>query len=177
MRFVRRAVVEQAQETRVFLLMAAFGLGVALLYWLITYETVGTLLLGGFGLATGVIALRLAVDRRSRRLRSANRPVSARADLTDGPSSPDVAVGGTAGVDRPFADESGRLPAPTIAPFAVGAGVALAATGLVFGLAPIVVGLLPLGWGAWTWLSSAGDELAATAADDAIAEEPAEAAG
>jgi hypothetical protein len=40
--------------------------------------------------------------------------------------------------------------------------VALAATGFVFGLAPVVVGLLPLAWGAWTWLTAAGEELTAT---------------
>jgi hypothetical protein len=43
--------------------------------------------------------------------------------------------------------------------------VALAATGLIFGIAPVIVGLLPLGWGAFTWLSSANDELAATQAE------------
>jgi hypothetical protein len=44
--------------------------------------------------------------------------------------------------------------------------VAVAATGLVFGVAPVVVGLLPLSWGAWTWLTAAGEELAATRRDE-----------
>jgi hypothetical protein len=68
--------------------------------------------------------------------------------------------------DRPFSDESGRIPDETLAPFAVGLGVAVAATGLVFGVAPVVVGLLPLSWGAWTWLTAAGEELAATRLDE-----------
>ena len=38
---------------------------------------------------------------------------------------------------------------------------------LVFGVAPVIVGLLPLGWGALTWLESANEELAATQTDDA----------
>jgi len=148
-----RRVAIRATETRVFLLMAVFGLGVAAIYWFLSYEVAGTVLLVGFGLATAVIAAKLAVDRGPRRL---GRPVTAAGDA----ASPDAA-------DRPFADDTGRLPDATIAPFAVGAGVALAALGLVFGLAPVIVGLLPLGWGALTWLGSANEELVATETDDA----------
>jgi hypothetical protein len=152
MRPLRRVAV-RATETRVFLLMAVFGLAVGVVYWFLSYEVAGTVLLIGFGLATAVIAAKLAVDRGPRRLA---RPVAPAADA----GSPDAA-------DRPFADDTGRLPDATIAPFAVGAGVALAALGLVFGLAPVIVGLLPLGWGALTWLESANEELAATQTDDA----------
>jgi hypothetical protein len=147
-----RRVALRATETRVFLLMAVFGLAVSVVYWFLSYEVAGTVLLAGFGLATAVIAAKLAVDRGPRRL---GRPVVQAADA----ASPDAA-------DRPFADDTGRLPDATIAPFAVGAGVALAALGLVFGLAPVIVGLLPLGWGAYTWLASANEELEATEADD-----------
>jgi uncharacterized membrane protein YfcA len=161
-----RRLAVQAQETRVFLLMAAFGFLVAAIYWFVSYEVAGTILLFGFGLATAVIAAKLAVDPASKRLR--RQPAPTRDSADTGIAS----AGGAAGVDRPFADETGRLPDATIAPFAVGAGVALAATGLVFGIAPVIVGLLPLGWGAFTWLSSASDELRATEAE-AAADEPA----
>jgi hypothetical protein len=150
-----RRIAVRATETRVFLLMAVFGLAVAVIYWFLSYEVAGTVLLVGFGLATAVIAAKLAVDRGPRRL---GRPVAPAADA----ASPDAA-------DRPFADDTGRLPGATIAPFAVGAGVALVALGLVFGLAPLIVGLLPLGWGAWQWLTSAADELIATEEDEGAA--------
>ena len=157
-----RRFLAQAQETRVFLLMAVFGFLVAAIYWFVSYEVAGTILLFGFGLATAVISARLAADPASRRIRE-------RARAPEAPSADDTLTsgGGTGGIDRPFADETGRLPDATIAPFAVGAGVALAATGLVFGLAPVIVALLPLGWGAFTWLSSANDELTATEEDGA----------
>jgi hypothetical protein len=161
---VLRRLAVQAQETRVFLLMAAFGFLVAVIYWFVSYEVAGTLLLFGFGLATAIIAAKLAVDPASRRLRQrASSPPDHGDDV-------DIAsAGGAGGVDRPFADETGRLPDATIAPFAVGAGAALMATGLIFGPAPVIVGLLPLGWGAFAWLSSANDELAATEAEgDAV---------
>jgi hypothetical protein len=74
---------------------------------------------------------------------------------------------GTGDVDRPFLDELGRLPGASFAPFAVGVGAATAATGLIFGPAPVVVGLLPFLWGAISWLRGAGEELDATEADDA----------
>jgi hypothetical protein len=74
------------------------------------------------------------------------------------PDRPDTSGGGTAGVDRPFLDEEGRLPAPTLGPFAVGLGVALAALGPVFGLAPVAVGALSFLWGAGTWFAAAREE-------------------
>ena len=173
MKVLRRLVAaDEAQETRFFLTMAVFGFVVAAIYWFVSYESAGTILLGGFGLATAVIATRLAADPVSRRLRrggqtrSAGSGAAAARPASEDVPETDVAGGGTGGIDRPFGDETGRLPDATIAPFAVGLGLAVAATGLIFGLAPVVVGLLPLAWGAWTWLAAAGDELVATRALD-----------
>jgi hypothetical protein len=73
---------------------------------------------------------------------------------------------GSGGVDRPFAAH-GRIPDPTIAPLGVGLGVALVATGAIFGVAPIALGVVPLVWGALIWLGSAADELDATRAVEA----------
>jgi hypothetical protein len=68
--------------------------------------------------------------------------------------------------DRPFQDEVDRLPDPTLAPFAVGLGVALIVLGTVFGLAPVAVGVLSFLWGASMWFSAARDELDATEQED-----------
>jgi uncharacterized membrane protein YfcA len=156
----------QAQETRVFLLMAVFGAAIGVLYWFVSYETAGTVLLISFGLATAVIAGRLAVDPKSREVRrgAARRRAEPEQPLPE----EDVAGGGTGGIDRPFLDEAGRIPEDSIAPFAVGIGAAIASTGLIFGLAPVVAGLLPFLWGAWTWLRGAGDELRATEHEDRV---------
>jgi hypothetical protein len=120
-------------------------------------------LLVGFGAATGVIGLRLVADPASRIVRE-----RARAAAVETIPAGEGTGAGTGGVDRPFLDETGRLPDETIAPFAVGLGVAIAATGLIFGPAPVIVGLLPLAWGAWAWLSGARAELDAQERDDVL---------
>ena len=129
-------------EARFFLFVGAFGLVLAAIYWVASYELAGTVLLGGFGLGAGLLGVRLRVERP---------PRSAAA-------GPDAAT--------PFSDESGRLPGETLAPLAFGLGVALALTAVVFGAWLLVAGVVPLAWGALTWLRGARDELAATVADD-----------
>jgi hypothetical protein len=154
---------DQPQEARVFLLLSAFGIVVGVIYWFVAYESAGTVLLLGFGAATGVIGLRLVADPASRIVRE-----RARAAAVETIPAGEGTGAGTGGVDRPFLDETGRLPDETIAPFAVGLGVAIAATGLIFGPAPVIVGLLPLAWGAWAWLSGARAELDAQERDDVL---------
>jgi hypothetical protein len=161
---------DQPQEVRFFVLLSVFGIVVGVIYWFVAYESAGTVLLLGFGAATGLIALRLAIDPASRLVRE-----RARAAAADPIPAGEGTGSGTGGVDRPFLDETGRLPDETIAPFAVGAGLAIAATGLIFGPAPVIVGLLPFAWGAWAWLSGARAELDAQDRDDALAARSAEA--
>jgi hypothetical protein len=161
-KLVRRLLaLDDPQEVRFWLFLAAFATVIGVIYWFASYEIVGTVLLLGFGLATGLLGLRLHVDPGARRVRgeAGRRPAQPVPDV-------DVPASGRAGVDRPFLDEEGRLPTPTLAPLAVGAGVALIATGAIFGSAPVAVGLLPLGWGAWAWLAGARDELDAVASED-----------
>jgi len=134
----RKVIADSPGEVRFFLALSAFGIAIGIVYWFVAYETAGTVLLVGFGVATGLIGLRLLAR-----------------------------AGGASDVDRPFLDERGRLPDETLAPFAVGLGVAVAATGVVFGPAPVVLGLLPLAWGARSWLSAARAELDAQVSDDA----------
>jgi hypothetical protein len=147
-------LLRNPQEVNFFLFLALFALVIGTIYWFASYEVAGTVLLLAFGLATGLIGLRLAATPAAARARRLGR-VAAPPTIAD--------------VDRPFEDEAGRLPGETFAPFAVGLGVAIATTGTIFGLATVVVGLIPLGWGAWTWLLRSSAELEATEeADDAV---------
>jgi hypothetical protein len=123
-------------ETRFFLFVGAFGLVLAVLYWFLTYEVAGTVLLAGFGLGALLLGVVLLAER------------------------------GGAGIDQPadpgptpFTDDSGRIPDETLAPLALGLGVALALTAVVFGPWLVVAGIVPLAWGAWTWLRGARDEM------------------
>jgi hypothetical protein len=161
---------DEPQETRVFLAMSAFGIAIGVVYWFLAYEVAGTILLLGFGVATGVIGARLVADPASATVRSAARDRAAFAgapagDAPAGDAAGDAPGGGTGGIDRPFEDERGRLPAETIAPFVLGLGVATSATSVIFGPAPLIVGVLPIAWGAWSWLSSVRAELDATEAE------------
>jgi hypothetical protein len=155
---------DQPQEVRFFLLLSAFGIVVGIIYWFVSYESAGTVLLLAFGAATGLIGVRLVSDPASRRVRD-------RVRVRDADPIPEEegTGGGTGGVDRPFLDETGRFPDETIAPFAIGLGISVAATGLIFGPAPVAVGVLPFAWGAWAWLSGARAELDAQELDDAAA--------
>jgi hypothetical protein len=133
-------------ETRFFLFLGGFGLVLAAIYWFLTYELAGTVLLAGFGLGALVLGVALLAERRGK------------ADADPG--------------TNPFGDERGRLPAETLAPLALGLGVSLALTAVVFGPWLVVAGIVPLAWGAWTWLRGARDELDATVASEAPRQGP-----
>jgi hypothetical protein len=171
----RLLFADQPQETRFFLFLAAWGLGVGLVYWFLTYETAGSALLIGFGIASAAGAAWL--------MRSRPAVLAARAERREpGPDvvipEVDTAGGGTVDIDRPFLDERGRVPEDTLAPLALGLGISLAATAIVFGPWLIVAAAVPLVWGAWAWLTGARDELDATqAASDAAARGRTPAAG
>jgi hypothetical protein len=136
MRLVRR-LLDDPEETKFFAFLSAFALVIGAIYWFVSYEPAGSVLLLAFGVATGVMAVVL---------HRTGRP----------------------GTDRPFLDETGRFPTETPAPLAVGAGIALMALATIFGPAPLVVGLLPFGWGTWTWLGRARAELEAEAREDTV---------
>ena len=141
---------DQPQETRFFVLIAGWAGALGLIYWFVSYEVAGTVLLAGLALATGTLSIWLMRSQRLRRRRAeAGAPEAAAHEA----------------VDRPFLDEEGRLPAPTLAPFAVGLGVALAALGPVFGLAPVAVGAVSFLWGAGTWFGAAREEFDAQKRD------------
>jgi hypothetical protein len=151
---VRLPLADQPQETRFFLLIAGWAGALGIIYWFASGEVAGTALLAGLALAGGVISASLIRARRTARRRlAAGGPPDIDADRTD------ASGGGTGGVDRPFLDESGRLPDPTLAPFAVGLGIALVVLGPLFGVAPVAVGAVSFVWGASVWLRAARAEL------------------
>ena len=129
--------VRSPTEARIFQSIAALAATVAAIYWFVSYEAAGTLLLVGFAIASGVIGLLLASAGGGWRSASA----------------------GSRDHERPFLDERGRIPSPTLAPFAVGVGASVAMLSLIFGPAPLLVGILPLAWGAADWLRRARAEL------------------
>ncbi|HKF84824.1 MAG TPA: hypothetical protein VKB30_03495 [Candidatus Limnocylindrales bacterium] len=176
----RLLLLDHPQETRFFLFVGAFGLALATVYWFLTYEVAGTVLLLGFGAGAGLLgvglyrsrpgAVRAGADaaRRDADASEAGRDggdASAVDQVTAG--GEDVPGGGAGGVDTPFSTPLGRLPGETLAPLALGLGMALGLTAVVFGPWLLVAGLVPLAWGAWTWLTAARDELRAAVRQEA----------
>lgn len=141
-RLRRVLLLDHPQETRFFAVIGALGVVLGIAYWFVSYEVAGTVLLTSFGLASGLAAARLVVTRRN--------------------------AGEPAGADRPFLDESGRLPAPTLAPLALGLGISLALTAVVFGPWLVVAAAIPLAWGGWAWFAGARDEFDAVEGEEAV---------
>jgi hypothetical protein len=163
---IRRVLLlDHPQETRFFAFLGVFGLVLAAIYWFLTYEVAGTILLFGFGAGAGLLAIGLYRSRPGAVAVGVARGVAdppTVASQVAGGDAGDVPGGGTGGVDTPFETPLGRLPGETLAPLSLGLGVALSITAVVFGPWLLVAGLVPIAWGAWTWYTAARDELRAT---------------
>jgi hypothetical protein len=122
------------EEIAVFARSALYFGVIGAVYWFLTYEVAGTMLLIGSALASAFVAvvLRLGLPREDRRVE-----------------------GVYVGPDGPFGDESGRLPNSTAAPLGVGFGLALVVLGLVFTAALALAGAILLLLAAREWLRSA----------------------
>ena len=131
-----------SDEAVLFGRLAIFGLVVGAVYWFLTYETAGTVMLVGFGVASAVASISMWV----RPPRSALE-----AGLPDG----EVPAG--------WGEE--RIPAPAFAPLIVGAGVAITALGLALGPLILPVGIVVAAIGARYWLEAAVHEAETDRAD------------
>ena len=146
----RTILVTGPEEVRFFARIALYALSVGIVYWFLSYETAGTVLLVGLGFCALFASLILGHGAREA-VRSGAGGAAGRADGLD--------------PERPFVDESGRLPAPGLAPLGMGFGLAMAALGVAFGPWLILAGLVLVGWAGLGWLRAAMAEHAATAAD------------
>ena len=127
-------------EAALMLRIGIFGLVAAVVYWLITYEWLGSVALLTLGLGPGFAGLVMVVMER-------RGPESGLGDLlrqligTPQERRPDEAA----------ADEAMLIPAPTIWPFVLSLGFAIALTGLVFGLWLVLIGMIFAVAGMWGW--------------------------
>ena len=134
-----------SDEAVLFGRLAIFGSVVGVAYWFLTYETAGTAMLIGFGMASAVASISLWTKP----------PRSAlAAGLPDGKVPPG------------WGDE--RIPAPAFAPLIVAAGVAITALGLALGLLILPVGVVVVLIGGRYWLEAASRE--GEAGDDRMKE-------
>jgi len=137
-------------EVTVFAVEGGYTIGIGIVYWFISYEVAGTLLLIAMGIGTGSAAVILG--RRARRQMTQVRQA--------GPLVP----------DGPFGDESGRIPSPGVAPIGVAAGVAIIGLGVAFGPWFLFVGIAIAVLAGSAWIRAAMRELDATERADRAAE-------
>jgi hypothetical protein len=127
-----------AEEIAVFARSAVYFGAIGAIYWVLTYEVAGSVLLVGSALASACVAVVLRLGLRG----------------------PDTVAEGSSEVrpDGPFGDESGVLPAPTAAPLGVAFGLALVVLGLVFTGALVLAGAILVLLASRAWLRAAMSE-------------------
>jgi hypothetical protein len=127
-----------AEEIAVFARSAVYFGVIGAVYWFLTYEVAGSMLLVGSALASAFVAIVLRLGLRGQQTVAADasevRP------------------------DGPFGDESGVLPAPTAAPLGVAFGLALVVLGLVFTGALVLAGAILVLLASREWLRAAMSE-------------------
>lgn len=133
-----------SEEVGFFIRAAAFGLGATLLYWFMTYEIAGTILLGAVGVGAAAMAAVMGVmgPRQSGRF------------LDIAPRDPAEAQP----VDGPFGDDTGLAPTPTLAPLEIAFGAMLLTMSLPFGPWMAIAAIVPLAAGCIAWLTAAEED-------------------
>ncbi len=155
------------EETRLFVRSFLFAFVVAVVYWFLSYDFAGTILLGGFSLASLFAFAIMRSEEPAKDRRKTER--SEQGEGIVGHVMDWVGTTEHPGMERPFEDERGRIPVASVAPVSVGVGVALIAFGLVFGVWAIIAGAIPVLLGLREWIGEASAELRAVDVDDELA--------
>ncbi|HEV7810691.1 MAG TPA: cytochrome c oxidase subunit 4 [Candidatus Limnocylindrales bacterium] len=125
-------------EAKLFARMSAFGLVIGVVYWLLTYEAAGSVMLTTFGLASGIAALAIVVGSRGQRR----------------PGRP--AAEGPVGASREGLEEP--VPRPGWAPLGIAIGVGGVALAGPFGPWLAIAGLFFAIRSAKSWLDASMQE-------------------
>ena len=128
------------EERRFFLRTAAFAIGIAVVYWFVSYEAAGSVML----LAIGLTALFLTFVLRRHTNEPRRGPLeTARAIVTF--EEPDEAA------PAPLAIEDAPMPVMSYPPLALALGAGAVAGGLVFGAWLWLPGAALIAGAGWRW--------------------------
>ena len=138
-------------EASAMLRVAAFGFVCSFAYGFLTYEFFGMWSLITLCLGPGFAGLLMYFEARKHR---------------ETPESLRDAIWRFAGLPRMdpalrhelAAEDMMVIPTPSMWPFILSLGLAVAATGLVFGAWLLLIGGVIVVWGIWGWVSAAGRE-------------------
>ncbi|HKE98706.1 MAG TPA: cytochrome c oxidase subunit 4 [Actinomycetes bacterium] len=134
-------------EAAALLRVSIFGVAAALAYWLVSSEPLGSVAMLALGLGAGFAGLLLLRAERRRAVREPFRDLVLRFV-----GLPRVSPGAAADL---AGEDLAVIPRPSVWPFTVGLGVAVTATGLIFGTWLLLLGLALLLWGLWGWAATA----------------------
>jgi hypothetical protein len=135
-------------EAAVLLRISLFGLLAGVIYWSVSYEPLGTVgfLLLGAGPGFAGLYLLASQPRPPDRLRGRLRRLAGIPGRDPDPPR------------RSAEDDLAILPVPSIWPFALALGLTFAATGLVFGFWPLLLGIGVGAVGAGGWQAAVNRE-------------------
>ncbi len=141
-----------SDEAALLLRVSVFGLVAGAVYWFLTYEWLGTVTLLLLGGGTGFAGIYLVLQHR--RIAGAEaEPLSEMLRRFAGSPPPDRPG------PRTLEDEDlAVIPLPSIWPFASSLGVAIALSGLVFGLWLVLLGLGVALYSGWGWIAAISRE-------------------
>jgi hypothetical protein len=140
------------EEIRLFLRTAGFGFGIAIVYWAVSGEVLGTILLLAFGLAAAFLVVLLVAQLRAGGRRLTGRPW--RWLGLDDQDTPPIGV------------EPVRYPSAGWAPLAGGLGLSIAILAAVYGPAFLILATPLLLFAGRAWLHRACAEYRAEFGDD-----------
>lgn len=132
------------EERRFFLRTALFASGIAVIYWFVSYETAGTVMLLAIGLTAAFLMWVLARHSGDGR----RGPLGLLHDAVTF-EEPEDASG-------PLAIEEGPMPAMSYPPLAVAVGSGAVVGGLVFGAWLWLPGAALVVGAAWRWYAELG---------------------
>jgi len=138
-------------EAGILLRVSIFGFVAGVVYWFLSYESLGTVALLLLGAGPGFAGLILVQEQRQRGGTGESRADAMRRLAGIPPQDPP----GPRGL---AAEDLGVLPLPTIWPLAASLGVAVLFTGLIYGLWLVILGIGLLIYAAWGWLAAVNRE-------------------
>ncbi len=143
------------EEVRFFARLGGYGVIIAIVYWIVSREPIGTVVLVGFGAGMGFVSVMLALAVRR----------TGRGRVTE-PLWRLPALPSREAEEGAFIDEEARLPGASFAPLEFGLGIGLAALGLVLGPWLFLAAAAPLAVGGRDWLRGVVEEHRAVAGGD-----------
>jgi len=136
-----------SDDAALLLRVSVFGLVAGAVYWFLSYEALGTVALLLLGVGPGFAGLFIMWHRRAGGEGDGSLPELLRRFAGDPPSDPP-------GPKSLEGQDIAVLPLPSIWPFAASFGLTVAASGLIFGLWLVILGLGVALYSGWGWIAA-----------------------